>query len=255
MQLLLGDNAYILTDEGIDCSLPLQGDEKNVRAWYVGAPKIKPVNENGWVGSVAEGGSVNFRNIAFNPHGHGTHTECLGHITKIVYSVNGMLDELLYSAILISVEPARIITTNGETDFVVTAEILKDKVKDLKSDSLLIRTLPNELIKKSKKYSDTNPVYFEAACVDVLNEMGIKHLLVDTPSVDREKDEGKLSFHHAFWEVPQNPRFDRTITEMIFVEDGVEDGEYMLNLQTAPFENDATPSRPILFPIHRYEEE
>ena len=39
-----------------------------------------------WVASVQEGASVNFNNIAFNPHAHGTHTECVGHITKAFYS-------------------------------------------------------------------------------------------------------------------------------------------------------------------------
>jgi arylformamidase len=91
MQLFLGDGSYILVNEGIDCSLPLEGSEENVRAWYVSAPIIEPVRENGWVGSVAEGGSVNFRSIHFNPHGHGTHTECLGHITQEVHSVNRYL--------------------------------------------------------------------------------------------------------------------------------------------------------------------
>jgi hypothetical protein len=33
------------------------------------------------------------------------------------------------------------------------------------------------------------------------------------------------------------------------VPNSVEDGEYFLNLQIAPFENDATPSKPILYKI------
>jgi kynurenine formamidase len=34
-----------------------------------------------------------------------------------------------------------------------------------------------------------------------LHESGIKHLLIDLPSVDKEKDEGKLLAHKAFWNV------------------------------------------------------
>ena len=37
---------------------------------------------------------------------------------------------------------------------------------------------------------------------------------------------------------------------MIFVSDDVKDGEYLLNLQFAPFVADAAPSRPILYKIH-----
>jgi hypothetical protein len=36
---------------------------------------------------------------------------------------------------------------------------------------------------------------------------------------------------------------------MIYVENTVPDGSYILNLQIASFENDASPSKPILFKI------
>ncbi len=38
-------------------------------------------------------------------------------------------------------------------------------------------------------------------------------------------------------------------TELIFVRDEVEDGSYLLNLQIASFENDASPSKPVLYKI------
>ena len=69
------------------------------------------------------------------------------------------------------------------------------------------------------------------------------------PSVDKEKDEGKLLAHKAFWDYPDNTRFEATITEFIFVNNSIIDGSYLLNLQTASMVNDATPSRPILYPI------
>ena len=86
-------------------------------------------------------------------------------------------------------------------------------------------------------------------CIEFFNKHKIKHLLIDTPSVDRESDGGELAFHHAFWGVPDNLNFDRTITELIFVEDEIVDGTYILDLQVAPFENDAAPSRPVLYKI------
>jgi kynurenine formamidase len=42
----------------------------------------------------------------------------------------------------------------------------------------------------SRKYSHTDPPFFEDAAL-FLHESGIKHLLIDLPSVDKEKDEGK----------------------------------------------------------------
>jgi hypothetical protein len=75
------------------------------------------------------------------------------------------------------------------------------------------------------------------------------------PSVDKEKDEGKLLAHKAFWNVKDvndlnaDARLNCTITEMIYVPDEVLDGAYVLNLQIASFENDASPSKPILYQI------
>jgi hypothetical protein len=42
-----------------------------------------------------------------------------------------------------------------------------------------------------KKYSHTNPPYLEEAAALSLRKLN-KHLLIDLPSVDKEKDEGKL---------------------------------------------------------------
>jgi hypothetical protein len=82
-----------------------------------------------------------------------------------------------------------------------------------------------------------------------LRKLGVKHLLIDLPSVDREKDEGELKAHKAFWDVDGTIRMDATITEMIYVPHRIEDGRYLLNLQIAPLENDATPSKPVLYKI------
>jgi len=72
----------------IDISIPITGLRDNVNAWYLQSPRIEPVKGEGWIGSVKEGASTNFNNIYFNPHAHGTHTECVGHITKEFHSIN-----------------------------------------------------------------------------------------------------------------------------------------------------------------------
>jgi hypothetical protein len=40
-----------------------------------------------------------------------------------------------------------------------------------------------------------------------------------------------------------------TITEFIFVDDLIYDGTYILNLQIAPIENDASPSKPTIYKV------
>jgi len=229
----------------LDISIPLRAGKENVSAWYVDPIKIEPVRTEQFTGSVKEGGSVNFRNIAFNPHGNGTHTECVGHISEEVYSINQELKQFFFLAELISVQAEE--QVNG--DLVITAKQCAALRKSKNAEAIVIRTLPNNDKKKNKQYSNTNPPYIEKEAIRELVKSGINHLLIDLPSVDREMDEGVLAAHHTFWEYPENPQMHRTITELIYVADHIKDGEYLLNLQIAPFENDATPSKPILYAI------
>ncbi|RXR17891.1 cyclase family protein [Flavobacterium amnicola] len=231
----------------LDISIPLTNSDKNPIAWYIEKPIIEPVRFGDWVGKVSEGSSTNFNNIFFNPHGHGTHTECLGHITNDFYSINQCLKQFFFLAELISVAPEKI----GE-DLVIE----KDSFASLAmTEAVIIRTLPNSEEKKAKNYSHTNPPYLSEEASVLLREKGIQHLLIDLPSVDREEDEGKLVAHKAFWNVKNvqnlnaDARMDCTITEMIFVNDQIPDGSYILNLQIASFENDASPSKPVLYKV------
>ena len=98
-----------------------------------------------------------------------------------------------------------------------------------------------------KKYSNSNPPYLQKEAAQFLKEQDVKHLLIDLPSIDKEVDGGLLAAHHIFWNHPEKTRFDSSITELIYVPDEVEDGSYLLNLNFAPFDNDASPSRPTLY--------
>ena len=89
----------------LDISIPLRASADNVNAWYIDEPKIEPVKTDDGIISVAEGAVVNFNNIHFNPHAHGTHTECIGHITEKVHSVNQNLKQFFFLAEVISVAP------------------------------------------------------------------------------------------------------------------------------------------------------
>lgn len=247
MKLFLNSDQYIDTNCPLDISIALSNDLRNPRAWYVDPPRFEPVRTEHYVGSVKEGGSVNFRDIYFNPHGHGTHTECLGHITEEVHSINDVLSNYFFNATVVSILPKRVERPNGDVDFVITPEQIK-KIK-FSGEALIIRTMPNDKAKTVKNYSDSNPAYLDVKCVDILLKNGVEHLLIDLPSVDRENDGGELAFHHAFWEVPEAPNFKRTITELVFVNNNISDGTYILSFQVAPFSNDAAPSRPVLYAI------
>jgi kynurenine formamidase len=236
----------------LDISIPLS--PAGPRAWYVDPLKIEPVRTERFTGSVAEGGDVNFRNISFNPHGHGTHTESVGHIDQAVTSVNQSLTQYFFSALLVTIEPLPFENTAKKYGEPGDKIIIKDQVEKVLGDhncaAFVMRSLPNGKEKKSKNYAGTNPPFLEPEALTFLRNRKVKHLLLDLPSVDREEDSGELLAHHAFWMGDREDDKHCTITEMIYVSDEIEDGLYLLNLQTAPFENDATPSRPVLFKLN-----
>ena len=228
----------------LDISMPLRASIKNVNAWYINEPKIEPVKIDQWVASVKEGAAINFNNISFNPHAHGTHTESVGHITEKFYSINKCLKRFMFTAEVITVAPEVV----GE-DKVISKKQIQYLLKRKSPEALVIRTMPNTKDKKSRQYSHTNWPYLTEEAAQFLKEKGILHLLIDLPSIDKEKDEGKLLAHKAFWDVSGEIRTNATITELIYVPNKVEDGSYILNLQIAPIENDATPSKPVLYKI------
>jgi len=232
-------------DKPIDISIPLRAGEKSVNAWNVPPVKIVPVHVGDWVGEVSLGGSVNFRNIAFNPHGNGTHTECVGHISKENYSINQILKKFFFIAEVISILPDEL--ANG--DYAITAEHIQNVVGDKRPEALIIRTVSNPPSKIDMQYSGTNPPYISEDAMRFIVALGIDHLLIDLPSVDKEKDEGKVACHHIFWDYPNNTQVHKTITELIYVPNDILDGTYLLNLQIASFENDATPSKPVLYKV------
>ena len=243
--LQMQNNDYqIDLSKPLDISIPLQATSKNPEAWYLSKPRMEPVVMDDWVASVKAGASVNFNNIFFNPHAHGTHTECVGHISKEFHSVNKTLKRFFFTAEVISVSPKK----KGKDSYISASEV-KKLLKGKNPEAVVIRTLPNAAVKKSKKYSHTNWPYLEESAAIFLRESGVQHLLIDLPSVDKEKDDGKLLAHRAFWDYPENIRTEATITEFIYVANSIKDGSYILNLQIAPFENDATPSKPILYKI------
>lgn len=226
----------------LDISMPLVSSEKNVNSWYVDYPQIEPVKDGEWIASVKDGASINFNTIQFNPHAHGTHTECVGHITEKVHSINTNLKTFFFLAELITVAPE-----NYNEDKIISKKQLKFALGNKKRDAIVLRTIPNTRDKLSRQYSHTNWPYLKADAVNYLVSKGIKHLLIDVPSIDKEKDDGQLLGHNIFWNTKGELRMDATITELIYVSNKIEDGEYFLNLQIAPFENDATPSKPILY--------
>jgi kynurenine formamidase len=227
----------------LDISIPMHSGEQNPNAFGIQQPNFEPFRVGGFVGSVALGGSVNCENLLINAHGNGTHTECVGHISKQRITINEVLKQFMFLAQVITVTPQPI-----NNDFVVMLKDVEPFLHPL-IDALIIRTLPNENNKLVAHYSGNNPGYLQPELCMFLRECGIKHLIIDLPSVDREEDGGALEAHHAFWNYPDAPRLDSTITEMAYIPEYIEDDIYVLNLQIASLQTDASPSKPVLYKL------
>lgn len=233
-----------------DISIPLKFNGPQPNAYGVDRAASEPVRAGTLVGDTRLGGSVNFERYTFIPHCSGTHTECVGHLTDERISVRKCLQDVSIPALLVTVEPVG----HGDDVVIDRAGLLAGTRSVGPGMALIVRTLPNADSKLTAEYGETNiPPYFTPDAMEYIVGCGIKHLLVDTPSIDRLFDEGRLVNHRIFWniapgsrKVNDSTRFNSTITEMIYVPNEVEDGEYLLNLQIAPFESDCAPSRPVL---------
>lgn len=229
----------------IDLSIPLRDGLENPNCFWAPPVEFAPVRAGDFVGSTAEGGVVNFFNIRLNPHGNGTHTECVGHIARERFVLRECLREHHFLAKLVSLYPQR--TDDG--DRVIFKNQIEETFAPNEADALIIRTLPNDDRKTRAQYSGSNPPYLHHEAARYLADCGLKHLLLDLPSVDREEDGGLLLAHRAFWQYPENTRTDCTITELIFAPNHTRDGLYLLNLQTTSLDLDASPSKPVIFDI------
>jgi kynurenine formamidase len=216
------------------------------RAWYIDAPEFSPVVLGEWTGSIAQGGSVNFFNVQFNPHAHGTHTETAGHITEKRHSINTHFRDVMTKSLVLTLLPQE-----GRVrfeDFHAVWTQAQAKGWTFATKSVVFRTNTGNH-PGTKKFSGTDWPFLEAAIGTFLREQGVDHLIIDQPSVDREEDGGALACHHAFWGPQPEKSLHRTITELAHVPMSVADGPYALLLQVAPIENDAAPSRPLLYSL------
>lgn len=240
----LGKSYTIDLSKPLDISLALHHGSGNVNAFHIPEPQFSPIVVGDYTGAVAAGAGSNCEVLTICAHGNGTHTECVGHISKERYTINQCLTDFWFVAELITIDPFRMVND----DFIILKEHISEQLNN-KPEALIIRTLPNTELKKTFNYSGSNPSYLHWNAAKFIREQGIKHLLIDLPSIDREEDRGEMLAHKAFWNYPNAPAVHQTITELIYVPDTILDGTYLLTIQIAPLETDASPSKPLLYKI------
>lgn len=228
-------------EQPLEIGIPLMSTN-NPNCYGSPKPEFSPVQQGDFIGSISKGGPVNHFTLKITPHGNGTHTECLGHISdEKNLTIGNCLKKFHFLALVITINP--------ESTGAISREKIASGIGDHRPEALVIRTAPNKNEKLSFDYTGNNPPYLDADAASWISRLGIDHLLVDLPSVDPEVDGGRLAAHKQFWGLPEHPRSHATITELIFVPVAVPDGLYLLNLQVLNLESDASPSRPVLYEL------
>ena len=250
-----------------EISIPLAFDAPQPNFFGAPAASGRALSAGSFVGDVRSGGSCNCATYSFTPHCNGTHTESVGHLTHARIGIRDVAIPPFSIARLVTLAPTPAAETRERSDpaprsndeLITLASLEHALGKDPLNEAtaLVVRTTPNPPSKQHRAYGPApSPPYFSADFMRWIVAQGIRHFVVDVPSLDRAEDEGRLTAHRIFFGLPPGSseaadasRGDATVTELVYIDDAVADGWYVLNLQTAPFVADASPSRPLLLPL------
>lgn len=227
------------TEDRISLGHQLNTSGNTPIAWYSSNPSIHAIQQEGFTGDTRLGGSVNSNEVSLQPHNHGTHTECYGHLTDTRVALSDVFNGYLGLASLHSVD-----LPYGEP-------IEEKHLPKTSNPALILRTSIEGF--SAKDFSNSEPSYISPKAMETIVALRVNHLLIDLPSVDPEFDQGKLIAHRIFWGY-KNKAYNRTsctITEMVRIPKKISDGAYLLNLQTVDWKTDAVPSNPIIYPIRK----
>ena len=211
-------------------------------------PGVNPLISGNFIGDVNQGGSCNVPLVSINIHCTGTHTECEGHINKSNVKIVDVCPIGLIPALLITIEPELASGTEESyhaesmEDMVITKKSIQKKISQTHS-GLIIRTTPNEKSKKSRDYDRDIAPFLTNEAIDYIASEGVEHLLVDLPSIDKADDGGELGNHKRFF------KYGKTISELLFIENYIDDGFGFLHIQIPNWSLDAAPSRPIFYQV------
>lgn len=263
------DNQSYSADLGQGKSIAItlfpNGEQPN----HFGAPEClsETLVAGDFVGDTSRGGSCNVNQLSIIPHCNGTHTESVSHIVNQLVPVYQAIEDSIFPCILISLQPIPACDSSDaylpcleDNNRIITRrqlELSLKKYSDAQLHGLVIRTLPNEIEKKTRVYdSEHYPPFLTNEAMKYLVERKVEHLMVDFPSVDKMYDDGQLTNHRIFWNVTFADKnlntasmTNKTITEMAFINDEIEDGFYLCNLQIPEINTDAVPSRPVLYKL------
>lgn len=242
-------------DEPIKLSSTLRFGDNPVNLYGVAPASAEPLRYGNSIARVNSGGACNASQVSFVPHCHGTHTECIGHILSMEKDVAELTFDPFIAATLIRVPSTRYgdsaenyNASSLESDQLITCEAIDTALQRVPSPYL------DALVIASESASSGLPPYFSHEAMARIVSLGIRHLLVDVPSIDRIYDGGKMDNHHMFWGIsdPSEEGARRaycSVTEMVNVPPETQEESYFLAIHLPDLTGDALPSKPVLFPF------
>jgi kynurenine formamidase len=254
------DGVGLLADlaSGVSLARALRFEPPQLRYFGADAPRSEPLRVGHFNGRVSEGASCNASVLSFAPHAHGTHTECVSHLTREPLDAWRIIPQRLLVAVLLSVTPE---PGQSAQDRLITRDSLiaawpPAAAERLAPRAAVIRTLATAADKATGTSTHSLPPFLAPPAAEELVTRGIGHLVLDVPSADRIEDGGALSAHRIFFGLPPGStalaearRADCTITELACVDNSLADGWYLLSLQSPCIDGDAVASRPVLYPL------
>lgn len=254
-----GQSLEIDFARGLPLAIPLDPHGPQPSFFAAEPARAEPLEVGDYLGSVARGGSCNAETLHYTPHCHGTHTECVAHLSPERGSAWHEIERTPCLARLITLSAA---APEASTETYAAAHgsplLTRAELEPLLSSAatvhaLVVRTLPNAPDKQHRDYAQVAPYpVFSDEAMKALAASELRHLLVDTPSLDAAQDGGQLSNHRRWWGLSApgpGHATRRSVTEMIYVPDGLPDALYWLQLGLQPLISDAVASDPVIYPL------
>lgn len=118
-------------NQPIPISIPIKNGNKNPNCYQTDDVSFETIKAEGFIGSVTEGGQVNYQKLTITPHGNGTHIEGYDHITDSGATISNQLKTYRFYAKLISLTPTK--AKNGDMVLELTDQLKDINWKNIKA--------------------------------------------------------------------------------------------------------------------------
>ena len=241
---------------------------------HFGAPRAsaRPLRAGDSAAASTRGASCNCEVITLTPHCNGTHTECVGHLTRERARRQGVIPRRLLLAVLLTSSRSSPATARESSDpapraddLLITRGALErawpappaPRLQARARDPHAAQRAPTS---RTRDYAPRRRRTCRARRRSWLVERGIVHLVSMCPrstaaamGAGSPRTASSSACRRGAARSLEAAAARSTITELAFVPDALADGWYLLSLQVPALGGDAVPCRPLLYPLRTHE--